>query len=105
MTDTQIEDYRPLIEEKRQRVSPYQEKIKQGRGDPNKAALAMIKAVDSDNPPIRLALGTDAVKDIESALEFIKAGLDSWRSVSMSTDFDEVAANEAQLVPPLGSKK
>ena len=65
----------------------------------------MIKAVNSDNPPIRLALGTDAVKTIEEGLEFIKAELDSWREVSMSTDFDEVATNEAQLVPPLGSKK
>ena len=95
LTDSQIEDYKPLIDEKRQRL---QENRKTAPGDPNKAAMAIIKAVDSDNPPIRLALGADTVKSIEGALEFIKAGLDSWRSVSTSTDFDEVAANEAQLV-------
>ncbi len=30
-------------------------------GDPDKAAAAMIQVVESDTPPLRLALGADAV--------------------------------------------
>lgn len=30
-------------------------------GDPHKAALAMIEVVESDDPPLRLLLGADAI--------------------------------------------
>lgn len=98
LMDTQIEDYKPLINEISQWVVPVQEMKAKAPGDPKKAALAIIKAVDSDNPPTRLALGADTVKTIEAALEFIKAELDAWREVSVSTDFDEVVADKAQVV-------
>ena len=59
-------------------------------GDPKKASLAMIQVVDSDNPPMRLALGADAVDIIDGALEFIKAELDAWKEVAVNTAFKEV---------------
>ncbi|MEM9510541.1 MAG: SDR family NAD(P)-dependent oxidoreductase [Cyanobacteria bacterium P01_E01_bin.35] len=37
---------------------------KEEPGDPHKAALAMIKVVESDNPPLRLVLGEDALEGI-----------------------------------------
>jgi NAD(P)-dependent dehydrogenase (short-subunit alcohol dehydrogenase family) len=97
LTDTQIEDYKPLINEIRQQIIPVQEMKDMAPGDPRKAALAMIKVVDSDNPPIRLALGADTVETVEGALEFIKSELDAWREVSMSTDYDEIAAEKIEV--------
>lgn len=57
-------------------------------GDPEKAARAMIQAVESNEPPLRLALGEDAVNAIEQKLQSVKAELDEWRSVSLATAFE-----------------
>lgn len=59
-------------------------------GDPDKAAAAMIQVVESDNPPLRLALGVDAVAAIEEKLKSVKAELDAWKEVSANTAFDGV---------------
>ncbi|MEM7759323.1 MAG: oxidoreductase [Cyanobacteria bacterium P01_A01_bin.40] len=98
LVDSQIEDYKPYVDLRRQQVNSYLKTKKQASGDPKKAAIAMIKAVESENPPIRLALGSEAVQTIEESLESIKAELDTWREVSMSTDFDEVIADKAQVL-------
>jgi NAD(P)-dependent dehydrogenase (short-subunit alcohol dehydrogenase family) len=97
LTDTQIEDYKPLINEIRQQVLPMQEMKVKAPGDPRKAALAMIKVVDSDNPPIRLALGADTVETVDAALQFIKGELDTWREVSVNTAFDKVVVDKTQV--------
>lgn len=60
------------------------------KGDPAKAALAMIQVVESDNPPMRLPLGSDAVRIVEMKLESLRADLDAWRAVAEDTAFDEV---------------
>ncbi|MBD1822928.1 SDR family NAD(P)-dependent oxidoreductase [Cyanobacteria bacterium FACHB-DQ100] len=57
-------------------------------GDPDKAAAAMIQVVESDNPPLRLALGADAVSVIEEKLKSMQAELDAWREVSINTAFE-----------------
>lgn len=57
-------------------------------GDPAKAAQAMIQVVEHENPPLRLALGEDAVNGISKKLESMKAELDAWREVSINTAFD-----------------
>ncbi|MBD6618583.1 SDR family NAD(P)-dependent oxidoreductase [Komarekiella sp. 'clone 1'] len=85
--DSQIDDYKELVNQSRQDMLDDHGKQP---GDPKKAALAMIKVVDSDNPPQRLALGADAVEIIDNALEFIKGDLDAWKEVSVNTAFDEV---------------
>lgn len=54
-------------------------------GDPAKAAAAMIQVVESDNPPLRLALGEDAVNGIIRKLDATKAELEAWKSISFST--------------------
>jgi NAD(P)-dependent dehydrogenase (short-subunit alcohol dehydrogenase family) len=56
-------------------------------GDPEKAAQAIIRVVESDEPPLRLVLGEDAVNAIEQKLQSVKAELDKWRSVSLATAF------------------
>lgn len=57
-------------------------------GDPVKAAQAMIQAVESESPPLRLALGEDAVSAIEQKLQSVKSELDQWRSTSLATAFE-----------------
>jgi NAD(P)-dependent dehydrogenase (short-subunit alcohol dehydrogenase family) len=57
-------------------------------GDPNKAAQAMIRVVESDHPPLRLALGADAVSTMEAKLASVQAELDAWKSVSVDTAYE-----------------
>lgn len=58
-------------------------------GDPAKAAIAMIQVVESDNPPLRLALGEDSANGIAEKLNAMKAELEAWKSVSLSTAFED----------------
>jgi NAD(P)-dependent dehydrogenase (short-subunit alcohol dehydrogenase family) len=62
-------------------------------GDPVKAAAAMIQMVETDNPPLRLALGEDSVNGITQKLESMKAELETWKDVSMNTAFEEAKAS------------
>jgi NAD(P)-dependent dehydrogenase (short-subunit alcohol dehydrogenase family) len=55
-------------------------------GDPAKAAAAILRALDSDTPPLRLALGGDAVDAIRAKHESLAADLAAWEPVSRSTD-------------------
>ncbi|QCP52918.1 oxidoreductase [Trinickia violacea] len=56
-------------------------------GDPAKAAQAMLKLVASENPPMHLLLGRDAVTLVRAKLSALKAEIDAWEVVSVSTDF------------------
>jgi NAD(P)-dependent dehydrogenase (short-subunit alcohol dehydrogenase family) len=57
-------------------------------GDPAKAAAAIIYIANLDQPPLRLLLGSDAVRIVEEAdLARIEADR-KWRHVSVSTDFE-----------------
>ncbi|MEV7095291.1 oxidoreductase [Amycolatopsis sp. NPDC051045] len=56
-------------------------------GDPAKAAAAIIRAVDSDDAPLRLALGADAVDAIRAHHEAVAADLAAWEEVSRATAF------------------
>nr|WP_322712398.1 oxidoreductase [Nostoc sp. ChiSLP03a]MDZ8213663.1 oxidoreductase [Nostoc sp. ChiSLP03a] len=92
ITDIQINDYEAVIGEMRKGARDILDmklEFKES-GDPKKAALAMIQAVDSDKPPLRLVLGEDAIYAINAKLESVKAELDAWREVSVNTAFDEV---------------
>jgi NAD(P)-dependent dehydrogenase (short-subunit alcohol dehydrogenase family) len=60
-------------------------------GDPAKAAAAMIQVVESDDPPLRLALGKDSVNGITQKLEAMRAGLEKWKDVSINTALEEVS--------------
>lgn len=60
-------------------------------GDPVKAAAAIIDVVEAARPPLRLQLGNDTVAAVEAKLAHVQAELAQWRSVSESTDYDDVA--------------
>ncbi|RSM37490.1 KR domain-containing protein [Amycolatopsis balhimycina DSM 5908] len=54
-------------------------------GDPAKAAAAILRAVGSDDAPLRLALGADAVEAIRAHHEAVAADLAAWEEVSRAT--------------------
>lgn len=58
-------------------------------GDPVLAAKAVIEIANMDQPPLRLPLGSDAVKAIEQSDRERLAAITSWRHLSISTDFIE----------------
>jgi NAD(P)-dependent dehydrogenase (short-subunit alcohol dehydrogenase family) len=58
-------------------------------GDPVKAAQAILTAVDSDEPPLRLVLGADAVGNIERRLASLSDELAAWRAVGEATAVDQ----------------
>jgi len=57
-------------------------------GDPAKAATALIQAVESDTPPYMLLLGNDTSDGFRAALDALRTEVDTWESLSRSTDFD-----------------
>lgn len=59
-------------------------------GDPRKAALAMIRAVESDDPPLRLMLGADAYGLWEKKRAAMDAELQRWREVGLATAIEGV---------------
>jgi NAD(P)-dependent dehydrogenase (short-subunit alcohol dehydrogenase family) len=56
-------------------------------GDPDKAAQALLRLVESDKPPTRLFLGEDALGLVAQKIEQMKAELAGWEDVSRSTSF------------------
>jgi NAD(P)-dependent dehydrogenase (short-subunit alcohol dehydrogenase family) len=54
-------------------------------GDPARAAGAILEALAADQPPLRLALGDDAVTAIGTALDARRAQLDAWADLSRTT--------------------
>jgi NAD(P)-dependent dehydrogenase (short-subunit alcohol dehydrogenase family) len=56
------------------------------RGDPRKAAAAMIAAANADPPPRRLVLGVDAVEGISSELRNFEAEIKRWEALSLGLD-------------------
>jgi NAD(P)-dependent dehydrogenase (short-subunit alcohol dehydrogenase family) len=57
-------------------------------GDPAKAANAIIDAVESDEPPAFLLLGTDALTAYRHIADARGAEIAKWENLTASTDFD-----------------
>ena len=56
-------------------------------GDPVRAAYAIIKAVESEHPPLRLLLGKPAFGLAQKKLETLKKDFDEWEEATLSADF------------------
>lgn len=57
-------------------------------GDPAKAAAAVCHIAGLDEPPLRLLLGSDAVRLVEQTDRTRMEADRKWRDLSVSTDFD-----------------
>ncbi len=55
-------------------------------GDPKRAAQAIVKAVESKHPPLRLLLGAAALKGATGKLETLKKDYDTWAETSVWAD-------------------
>ena len=66
-----------------------QNAVNQGNqpGDPAKAGDVLVDVLESANPPLRLLLGSDAVKIVRGALESRLQELEQWADTSARTDF------------------
>jgi NAD(P)-dependent dehydrogenase (short-subunit alcohol dehydrogenase family) len=57
-------------------------------GDPAKAAIVIVRVAGMAEPPLRLLLGSDAVRSVEQADQARIEADRKWRHLSVSTDFD-----------------
>lgn len=60
-------------------------------GDPARAATAVIDAVTSAEPPLRLLLGRAAYDIATARLDTLRKTFDDWREVTLSADFPKEA--------------
>lgn len=56
-------------------------------GDPIRAAQAIVKAIESSDPPQHLLLGNDAFDGAMAKLEQLRKNFSSWEDVSRGADF------------------
>jgi NAD(P)-dependent dehydrogenase (short-subunit alcohol dehydrogenase family) len=78
-----IPDYDDLFEPVRK---TRKEKSGNQPGDPIKAAHAMLALLESQNPPIHLLLGSDALSLVRQKLGALDKEIDQWEKLTRSTD-------------------
>ncbi|MFE3654427.1 oxidoreductase [Streptomyces sp. NPDC059152] len=61
-------------------------------GDPTRAAAAVIRAVEAEEPPLRLLLGKVALDIVEARIDALKTTMDTWREVTLGADYPQEAA-------------
>lgn len=83
----EIEDYKTTAGQNQETIRNYSGSQP---GDPVKAAEAIIKAVETENPPLRLLLGAAALKNARLKLEELKKDFDAWAETSVGADSPKV---------------
>ncbi len=58
-------------------------------GDPVRAAEAIVKAVEADDPPKHLVLGSIALEGIRNKLKETQVEIEAWAETSRSADYPE----------------
>ncbi len=80
---TKIEDYDASARKNQDTIRGYSGNQP---GDPTKAAEAIVKMVDSDNPPLLLLLGEGALKGAYNKLDVLKKDFDTWAEITKGAD-------------------
>ena len=83
---TVIEDYDATAGERRRKT---RENSGKQVGDPVRGAEAILEAVASEKPPLRLLLGKPALGLGLKKLETLKEDFDTWHDLTLSADFPE----------------
>jgi NAD(P)-dependent dehydrogenase (short-subunit alcohol dehydrogenase family) len=81
-----IEDYR---ETAGKNASVIRERSGKQAGDPERAVKAIIKAVEAENPPLRLLLGKAALAGGRAKIEALRRDFEAWADVTEGADFPE----------------
>jgi hypothetical protein len=78
-----IADYDSLVDPIRTARAAYN-----GRqpGDPSLAGQAILAVLGTENPPVHLLLGTDALNAVAATQQARTTEVDGWRFLSVSTD-------------------
>jgi NAD(P)-dependent dehydrogenase (short-subunit alcohol dehydrogenase family) len=80
---TVIEDYATTAGQNKSNIRGYSGNQP---GDPVKAAKAIIKAVESENPPMRLLLGAGAMKGARNKIIELQKDFDAWEETTLGAD-------------------
>ena len=80
---TVIEDYATTAGQNKSNIRGYSGNQP---GDPVKAAKAIIKAVESENPPLRLLLGAGAMKGARNKIIELQRDFDAWEETTVGAD-------------------
>ncbi|HTN05589.1 oxidoreductase [Agriterribacter sp.] len=59
------------------------------KGDPVRAAKAMVEVVESENPPLVLLLGSAALKNAKHKLAALQNDFDNWEKLTRGADYPE----------------
>jgi NAD(P)-dependent dehydrogenase (short-subunit alcohol dehydrogenase family) len=85
-TRREIDDYTETAGANRRRITGYSGKQ---AGDPARAAEAIIKAVNSPTPPLRLVLGRVGIELARAKLDSLRRDFDAWEETTLGADFPE----------------
>ena len=85
-SETRIADYDETAGERRKRS---RERHGKQQGDPVRGSEAIIQAVLSDNPPLRLLLGKPAFEMANKKLDEMKQEFAAWQETTFSADYPE----------------
>ena len=78
-----IDDYSPTAHANKDTIRGYSGNQP---GDPVRAVKAIVKAVESDNPPLRLLLGKGALKGIRNKIAELQKDIETWEEVTIDAD-------------------
>lgn len=78
-----IKDYETTAEKNKNNIRGYSGNQP---GDPIRAAYAIVKAVETENPPLRLLLGKAALKNARIKLDLLKKDFDDWEETTVWAD-------------------
>ncbi|MGY2378123.1 oxidoreductase [Pseudomonas sp. SDO524_S393] len=81
-----IDDYRETVVARASAVRSYSGKQP---GDPVRAAIAIVKAVEAEQPPLRLLLGKAALGFARTKVKALNADFEAWAEVTEGADFPE----------------
>jgi NAD(P)-dependent dehydrogenase (short-subunit alcohol dehydrogenase family) len=68
----------------------------QQAGDPERAADAIIKVVESPAPPLNLILGKNGLDRVRAKFHDLTSSIDQWEAVTLSADFPEGKSSPEQ---------
>jgi len=88
-----IADYTDTAGVRRQNISGGSGKQ---AGDPVRACEAIIKAVESEKPPLRLLLGKMALVTARTKLDQVRGDIEAWKDVSLGADYPEFQTTTAR---------
>jgi NAD(P)-dependent dehydrogenase (short-subunit alcohol dehydrogenase family) len=85
-TPVQIPDYESTVGK---RMEASLNSSGRQQGDPVRGCEAIIKALEAENPPLRLLLGEPAYKMAAEKIDTLRTNFEDWKEVTLSADFPE----------------